>query len=160
LVALDPGLGGFGELGVVAVVGGPRRLHRDANGRVVLQRQRDEVVHALVGGPGRRQRQHVHRAGLQRLLGLVLPVGQVPVLPGAGAAEELAADELVVLVTRRPCHAGERGGDEDVEAVAADEHALPLVKRRGGRLVARRRRVGRGGGEQGQAGQRRHEQRG
>src|SRR5262249_42626440 len=103
----------------------------DADGRVVFQAQLDEVLHALVRR-NRRQRQHIHLARLEGLLGLVLVVGQVPVLHGAGAAGELGIDEGVVVVAGGVGHRAEGRAYEYVEAVSADEDALALVDGGGG----------------------------
>jgi hypothetical protein len=54
-------------------------LDHDADVLVVFQGQLGKVLDAGIGKEDWRQRQHIHLAGLQRFLGRVLVVGNVPV---------------------------------------------------------------------------------
>ena len=61
----------------------PNGLNDDANVLVILQSERCKLLDARIGQEDRRQRQHIHHAGLERVLGLVLVRNNVPMLNDA-----------------------------------------------------------------------------
>ena len=102
---------------MIRIVRQPEFLDRDANIRVVLEAQLREVFDPLVGQPDGREGEHVHLAGAQGGLGLVLLLRHVPMLDDARAADHGRADGLMVLDAGGLGHLGEDAINESVKAV-------------------------------------------
>ena len=114
----------------ILVVGQPEFLDRDPEVRVVDQAQLRKLLDAYVGQPDGREREHVHFAGAQRGLALVLLFRHVPMLVDPRAADARVTDGLMVRNARRLGHLAHDAINERVKTVRACEHALA---RRNGR---------------------------
>lgn len=90
-----------------------------------------EVFDARIGQEDRRQGQHIDFTRLQLRFGLVLVVGNVPVLNDVRAADRRHTDLNMIGNVRLLAEIGDDIGDPDVKAMAAGEDALTLADRVG-----------------------------
>ena len=105
---------------LVFVVGQPEFLHGHADVRIFLQPQRREFFDPLVGQINWREDQHIGRAGLQRILRLVVLVLEVPVLERLRAADVFRADPRLLR---------KASGLRDLRHDRRDLHEIAVVRR-------------------------------